>query len=101
MVRPVRVSMLATIIESVRVPSRSGPASLPTSSTFSRGLAIASAVDVPPPAPENSVSRRLRCALARFAAYPNGVATSRHRAAVTTTPTACWPVARERGRAIR
>ena len=66
-VRPVRVSMLATIMVSVRVPVRSGPASLPTSRMFSRGLAIASAAGVPPSPPRNSVSSRLRCELARLA----------------------------------
>ena len=41
--------MLASIIVSVAEQVRSGPVSLPTISTFSRGLVIASANDVPPP----------------------------------------------------
>ena len=66
-VRPVWVSTLATIMVSVRVPVRSGPASLPTSRMFSRGLAIASAAGVPPSPPWNSVSSRLRWELATAA----------------------------------
>ncbi len=57
MVRPVVVSMLASIIVSVRAPVRSGPASLPTSSTLRRGLLMASATDVPPPPPNRLFSR--------------------------------------------
>ena len=37
-VSPVRVSIEATIIESVRVPSRSVPASEPSSSSVTRGV---------------------------------------------------------------
>ena len=70
-VRPVVVSMLATIIVSVRAPVRSGPASLPTSSTFSRGLAMASAAEVPPP-PPNRLSSRWRWELASLAPKPSG-----------------------------
>ncbi len=92
--------MLATIIVSVRAPLRSGPASLPTSRTLSRGLVIASAAAVPPP-PVNSESSRVRCELARLAANPSGAATTRQSAATVPTPIAFLATARPGGRATR
>ena len=56
-VRAEAVSMLASIIVSVRAPVRSGPASLPTSSTLRRDLLMASATEVPPPPPNRLSSR--------------------------------------------
>jgi hypothetical protein len=100
MVRPVFVSMLATIMVSVRVPVRSGPASLPTSRTFSRGFAMASAAAVPPPPVKRSLSR-VRCELARFAPNPSGAATTRQSAATATAPTDCLSVPSPCGRARR
>ena len=76
-----RVSTLATIIVSVRVPRRSGPASLPTSSTFNRALPIASAAGVPPLSDGNSRSSSCRWELASSAPNPSGAATveAQHR----------------------
>ena len=68
-VRAVVVSMLAIIIVSVRAPVRSGPASLPTSRTFSRGLLIASATVVPPP-PTNRLFSSVRWELTRLRREP-------------------------------
>jgi hypothetical protein len=113
-VLPVAVSMLATIIESVRTPVRFAPASDPSSSTLTRGTpthgslpacgvaAPLTGISAPSsPAPVNTELTRSRWISAYRTPTLLGAATTVQSAATSETPSTRWASDGRTGRTVQ